>query len=320
MIQRHTSTLLIYLTHIASQLLYKYLPVPLPKETQESLATATWMGYALAMDAEDWHLCALHWGHWYGSAALGSGMDAFWDHASFLDPLAIAAQRHLQQVYQGNAKIILRGSSGYPPLLSCIEDAPWALSYWGEEEVFLGEAISLVGARQATAFSMEESFTLGLQAADCGYVVVSGGAFGCDISSHRGVLQSEASPCPAIVVMASGLSSLYPRAHGPWYREIILRGGIVMTERLWWAQCRPYDFLVRNRLIAGLSKVTCIIQAASRSGAMTTARLALDQGRDVFVLSPDKEDARTEGNRGLIEQGATEFSRAVCLFSEGLLH
>lgn len=310
----------IYLTHIASQLLYRYLLIDLPMEGGSDLSSCRWHEQAITMNEDDWRFEALEWGHWYGKEARDSAKTMFWDQSSFLEALVVAAQRHLHQSYQQGTKILLRGEKHYPSLLNCISDPPWAITYWGDSELFSKDAVALVGARKASSHALEQSYAFGHAAADNGLTVVSGGAFGCDIAGHRGVLLSSASPCPAIVVLASGLSNLYPRANEPWFREIRRRGGILMSERLWWAACRPNDFLVRNRLISGLAKATCIMQAARRSGAMTTARFALDQGRDVYVLEGDKDDIRMEGNRGLSDDGATTFSRSVCLFSEGLLH
>lgn len=309
----------LYLTHIASQLLYRYLPSAIPRILTHC-DTRCWMDSAKSLSEADWRYQAIDWGQWYGLNAKDSADTQFWDTSSFLEALAVAAQRHLHLTFQAKAHLLFVGDYQYPSLLKEISDPPWVLTFWGNPEILSRQSISLVGARKASPYALQQSEALGELAANSGLVVVSGGAFGCDIFGHRGVLRSQVLPCPAIVVMASGLSSLYPRANHPWFREIFKRGGVILSERLWWAPCRPADFLIRNRIVSGLSATTCIMEATKKSGAMTTARFALDQGRDVYVLQGDKSDVRSEGNRGLIDEGALAFSESVCLFAEGLLH
>ena len=136
--------------------------------------------------------------------------------------------------------------------------------------------------------------------------MVSGGAFGCDIHAHLGVLDAEVTPCPGIVVMAGGLSELYPRRNEQVFRKILSQGGTIVSERFWWAKPHPKDFPVRNRLIAGLSECVWVVQAANRSGALITAKLALEEGREVVVLKQPEDDIKSEGNRRLRSEGAIE--------------
>jgi DNA processing protein len=138
-------------------------------------------------------------------------------------------------------------------------------------------------------------------------VVVSGGAFGCDIAAHLGVLRGRFNPAPAICVFAGGLARLYPRANDRVFRQLLATGGVLVSERLWYASCRPRDFTARNRIIAGLSGLTVVMQAAQRSGALVTARLALDRGADVAVLHHPQDDVRARGSQQLLADGAVGF-------------
>ena len=120
---------------------------------------------------------------------------------------------------------------------------------------------------------------------------------------------------PAVCIFAGGLSSLYPRANLPVFRRLWHRHAALVSERLWESPCRPADFAARNRLIAGLSPLTVVMQAAVRSGAMVTARLALDAGRQVAVLRHPPDDVRADGSAALLESGAPGFATARELLS-----
>ena len=150
---------------------------------------------------------------------------------------------------------------------------------------------------------------LGALLADLDFVVVSGGAYGCDIAAHKGALNVMKVPAPIIVVMATGLSQLYPQGNKQTFNHILAAGGIIMSERLWNSHCYRSDFPVRNRLVAGLSSLVAVMEAGSHSGAMITAKQALDQGRDVWIYhGPSKHgDIRACGNISLIEEGAPYF-------------
>lgn len=202
------------------------------------------------------------------------------------------------------ASLVTIDQTLYPSLLRYISDPPLVLSVLGNTANLEGVCESIVGSRQASAFALRESFHLGRYLSQKGIVVVSGGAIGCDIAAHRGVLASGGSDAKAIVVFAGGLSALYPKVNSYWFKNLIDRGATFVSERLITAPCRRWDFAARNRIIAGLSNRLYVMQAASASGAMVTARLALDQGREVIVLVHPPGDVRALGGTSLINDGA----------------
>ncbi len=195
----------------------------------------------------------------------------------------------------------------YPPLLAMIADPPNLLMAKGSLALLEQKAISIVGSRKASRFAREETYSLANSLASEGYVIVSGGALGCDISSHLGALSVPQRPVPTILVFAGGLSRLYPRCHEPYFRELATAGALFLSERLWSYPARPYDFPVRNRIISGLSLKLLVMQAGERSGAKLTAGLALEQGREVYVLIHDTSDIRAKGSQILLEDGAIPF-------------
>jgi DNA processing protein len=202
------------------------------------------------------------------------------------------------------------GDKEYPPLLRNISDPPLGLSIRGELSLLYRPAISVVGSRKASAFAMRESFTLGRALGEHDIAVVSGGALGCDIAAHHGVLASGRDPAPAICVFAGGLARLYPVANDPIFRRLMARRAVLVSERLWASPCRPLDFTARNRIISGMSSLTLVMQAAQRSGALVTARRALDQGSEVAVLRHPEGDIRARGSEALLAEGAWGFSCA----------
>jgi DNA processing protein len=200
--------------------------------------------------------------------------------------------------------------SAYPQLLSLIPDPPNLLMAKGNTELLKQKAIGMVGSRKASRFAKRECFELARILAEDGFVIVSGGAIGCDMASHLGALASPLRPVPTILVFAGGLSRLYPRCHEIYFKELLAAGALFLSERLWSYPARPYDFPVRNRIISGLVLQLLVMQAGERSGAKLTAGLALEQGRDVFVLVHDTDDIRAEGSRRLLCEGALPFHSA----------
>lgn len=229
--------------------------------------------------------------------------------------LARAATRQVALLATAGGLFVTPADATYPVLLRFLADPPHALAVLGDPARLAGACVSIVGSRKASGLAVRESFALGRDLAEAGYVVVSGGAFGCDIAAHHGVLAavSAASRSRAICVFAGGLSDLYPHAHGPVFRRLRAAGAAFVSERLWESPSRPVDFAARNRLIAGLSPVTAVMQAGLRSGAMVTARLALDAGRQVVVLRHPLDDIRADGSRMLLEAGGPGFSSARAL-------
>jgi DNA processing protein len=227
------------------------------------------------------------------------------------DRLAAAARRHLLLVSESGARYITYADPDYPHLLRCIPDPPLALSVIGGTAALGQPCVSIIGSRKASALAMRESFALALEMARRGFQIVSGGAFGCDLAAHQGALAAEIEPAPTVLVAAGGLARLYPVHNQYVFDQIRSGGGTFISERLWWDGCFPRDFAVRNRIISGMSFATCVMQAAMKSGALLTAKHALEHGRHVLVLRHPEYDVRADGSRWLADDGATVFSSSA---------
>ena len=224
--------------------------------------------------------------------------------------LAEQVLQHLRNCLCHGAQVISIVDNEYPALLQAIDSPPSMLTVVGDVEQLLAPKVAVVGSRKSSPHALCEAYALGEILASKGFAVVSGGAFGCDIAAHKGVLASNKTPAPAIVVFAGGLSSLHPRSHAGIFREFSKRRATFVSERLWRTPSRPYDFPIRNRLISGMCMLLVVIEAGEKSGALLTANLALEQGRDVWVLKNTSDDVRAIGSNRLISDGANFFLSA----------
>lgn len=221
---------------------------------------------------------------------------------------------HIVHCHANSARYVLWGDSLYPDSLYHIADAPLGLTLLGNSDLLYRACVSVVGARKPNFMSLEQCYLLGSRLGEMDWVCVSGGAYGCDIQTHQGVLAASAIECPAIVVFAGGLSHLYPQGNKAVFSEMIEAGALFLSERLWGQEARFYDFPVRNRIISGLSSELIVMQAALKSGTFVTANKALDQGREVLVLRQHPDDPNCSGSQKLVEEGAYSFSDADDLF------
>ncbi|MCX6125229.1 MAG: DNA-protecting protein DprA [Proteobacteria bacterium] len=228
----------------------------------------------------------------------------------FISGVAAATFTHLQNVKISHGCVLLFCDPHYPQHLRMIAKPPLMLSYIGCIDALARPKISVIGSRQANYFGLSQSMKLGEFLAETSICVVSGGAIGCDIAVHLGMLASNVTEIGACVVFAGGLGKLYPRRHADIFGRILDRGGVLISERLWWQCSLPRDFPIRNRIVSGLSQYIVVMQAGETSGAMITADEALEQGREVFVLEHDPSDIRALGSRKLLDDGAIGFNDA----------
>ncbi|MCX6130882.1 MAG: DNA-protecting protein DprA [Proteobacteria bacterium] len=290
------------ITYTLSQLIYRWLPLPrldsshLPRIDISQLSTHDWLDYIEQRLPMEWS--DLAWTRLFVSKQL-----------STFD-LSTLIFENIQRTVAGGATLIDYYHPAYPSMLSCIADAPSCLVALGNVELLDLPAIAMVGSRKASGLALRETEDLAADLASEGLAVVSGGAIGCDMASHVGALRSGERPCPTIVVMAGGLSRLYPRCHERIFKRLKDGGALFLSERLWEYPARPYDFPIRNRIISGLVPRLLLMQAGERSGAKLTARMALDQGREVFVLVHPNSDVRAKGSHDLLAEGATPFFSA----------
>jgi DNA processing protein len=197
-------------------------------------------------------------------------------------------------------EILLERDPRYPPLLGRIDDSPGLLFVRGEIQPCDALAVAIVGARHATTYGVQVAEQLGGALARAGYTVVSGLARGIDAAGHRGAL---AAGGRTLAVLGSGVLSVYPPENQSLAEEVIASGAVI-SESPPLTKPNPGLFPQRNRIISGLSLGVVVVQAAERSGAMITARLAGEQGREVFAVPGDIGCRMSKGCHKLIQDGA----------------
>ena len=191
------------------------------------------------------------------------------------------------------------GEPDYPPLLIYIAGAPPLVAIAGGQNLDWLKTVAMVGARNASTAGQKMTRMLALDLGEAGYTVVSGLARGIDAAAHRAALRTG-----TVAVLAGGMDHIYPNENIPLAREILDNGGALLTEMPLGWEPRARDFPRRNRLVSGLALGTVVVEAAKRSGSLITARLALEQNREVFAVPGSPLDPRAEGGNALIQQGA----------------
>jgi DNA processing protein len=216
-----------------------------------------------------------------------------------------AAEREIAQVEKLGGKFLVLGQGLYPRLLSELEDAPPLLIAKGDLSLLDRESVSIVGARNASAAACR--FARGL-AHDLGQhelAVVSGLARGIDSAAHDGAVEMG-----TIAVIAGGIDIFYPPENKDRQQALYERG-LVLAEMPPGTEPRARHFPYRNRIIAGLSAGTVVVEAAPRSGSLITARLAAEAGREVMAVPGSPLDPRAQGCNQLIRDGATLVQNAA---------
>jgi DNA processing protein len=214
------------------------------------------------------------------------------------------AERELEAAHDLGVRFVALGELGYPARLREIDDAPPLLAVLGEAGVFERPMLAMVGARNASAAGQKFAERLARDLGAAGFVIVSGLARGIDASAHRASLGTG-----TVAVLAGGHARIYPPEHGELLAAILPAGAAVSEMPVAW-EPRSRDFPRRNRLISGLALGVIVVEAALRSGSLITARLAGEQGREVFAAPGSPLDPRAEGSNGLIKQGATLVTEA----------
>jgi DNA processing protein len=197
------------------------------------------------------------------------------------------------------------GEPDYPPRLQMIDDAPPLIAVRGELAILARPLVAIVGSRNASAAGVKFAERLARGLADAEFGIVSGLARGIDAAAHRASLASG-----TVAVLAGGHDRIYPAEHADLVEAMLAKGAAVSEMPLAW-EPRARDFPRRNRLISGLSLGVVIVEAARRSGSLITARLAGEQGREVFAVPGSPLDPRAEGTNGLLKQGAILVTEAA---------
>ena len=215
------------------------------------------------------------------------------------------AEREMAAARKLSVALIGIGEEAYPQRLAEIEDAPPLLAVRGNAAALRRPMIAMVGSRNASAAGLKFAERLARELGEAGFVIASGLARGIDAAAHRASLGTG-----TVAVLAGGQDRIYPEQHIDLL-EAILPEGTAISEMPFGWEPRAQDFPRRNRLISGLSLGVVIVEAAKRSGSLITARLALEQGREVFAVPGSPIDPRAEGTNGLLKQGATLVTEAA---------
>ncbi len=222
--------------------------------------------------------------HQQGDAALGAGLEAvnLW-------------------LQQPDCQVLCLNSADYPAQLRRIADPPPLLYLQGNAQLLHEPQLAMVGSRHpgphgaATARQFARSF------AESGLVVTSGMALGIDGACHQGALDAGGE---TIAVWGTGLNNCYPKRHGALARAIVDQGGLLVSEQPPDAAAHAGQFPRRNRIISGLSLGTLVVEASLNSGSLITARLALEQNREVFAMPGSIHSAQARGCHQLLREGA----------------
>jgi DNA processing protein len=215
------------------------------------------------------------------------------------------AKAELAAAARMNVHLLAPDETGYPPRLATIDDAPPMLGVRGVLDVLMRPMIAIVGSRNASGAGLKFAGQLARDLGDAGFVVISGLARGIDQSAHRATVESG-----TVAVLAGGHDRIYPPEHGDLLASL-LESGAAISEMPLGHVPRARDFPRRNRLISGAALGVVIVEAAHRSGSLITARMAAEQGREVFAVPGSPLDPRAAGTNDLIKQGAALVTQAA---------
>ncbi len=238
----------------------------------------------------------------------------------------LASRRHekgLERVRAEAAAAVARGAArglravewsdaAYPPALAAIVDPPFVLWVEGHVETLHGPAVALVGSRAASSYAVTVAERLARDLAAAGVAVVSGLARGVDAAAHRGALEGDG---VTVAVCGSGADVVYPREHAGLARAVAEAGALV-SELAPGTPPQPHFFPLRNRIISGLSRAIVVIEAGEKSGSLITARMALEQGRDVLAVPGSVLGPRNRGAHALLRDGAKIVETADDILDE----
>src|SRR3954453_13155590 len=203
------------------------------------------------------------------------------------------------------ASLVAPGEHGYPPRLALTDDAPPLLGGRGMHDALMRPIIAIVGSRNASGAGLKFAERLARDLGDAGFVIAPGLARGIDQAAHRAALESG-----TVAVLAGGHDRVYPPEHEDLL-EAMLRSGAAISEMPLGHVPRARDFPRRNRLISGVAVGVVVVEAAHRSGSLITARIAAEQGREVFAVPGSPLDPRAMGTNDLLKQGATLVTEAA---------
>jgi DNA processing protein len=223
--------------------------------------------------------------------------------ARVLDSSFLVMESQLSYLEKAGVSVIARGDDAYPRSLRDIPDPPPALFVRGELREKDRFAVALVGSRHASPYGRTITARLARDLTRSGLTIVSGGAIGIDIAAHRAVVEAGGR---TVVVLGCGLDIDYPRDNQPVFDQVVANGqGAVVTEFPMGATPEPWRFPMRNRIISGMSMGVVVVEAGVQSGALLTASIATEQGREVMAVPGNVDRPGARGTNALIKDGAS---------------
>ncbi len=225
------------------------------------------------------------------------------------DPSGIEGD--LRWLEQPGASLLTLGDPRYPPLLAELNDPPPLLFVLGDAELLSQPQLAVVGSRNPTPSGLQNAQAFARELADCGLVITSGLAIGIDAAAHEGALAAG----QTLAVLGTGPDRVYPASQRDLAHRIA-SGGALVSEFPPGVGARAEHFPRRNRLISGLSLGTLVVEATPQSGSLITARLAAEQGREVFAIPGSIHNPLARGCHALIRQGAKLVESAQDILEE----
>ncbi|KAB2654679.1 MAG: DNA-protecting protein DprA [Verrucomicrobia bacterium] len=209
-------------------------------------------------------------------------------------------EAELRRIRDYGCRIVIAEEAEYPPLLREIYDPPVVLYVRGELTEADRNAIAIVGSRETTNYGNEVARKLAYQLAYTGVTVVSGGARGIDTAAHQGALSAKGR---TVVVLGTGINRVFPPENADLF-ERVAASGAVITQFPFNRPADKQSFPIRNRIVAGMTLGTVVVEANLTSGAMITANFATDYGRQVFAVPGRIDSPRSKGCHDLLKKGA----------------
>lgn len=225
-----------------------------------------------------------------------------WEAIRKTEKSDLSAKTEWQKLQKLNIQLALIESPEYPGLLKEIPLPPFGIYSIGSLEKINEPALAIVGTRKATENGKELARIFASAVSRSGINIVSGLALGIDAASHVGAIEANGY---TVAVLGNGLDEIYPKTNEKLGKKILDLGGAIISEYPPGMPSLPHHFLHRNRIISGLSKGILVIEAPKRSGSLATARFAIDQNRDIFVIPGSISHPNFKGSNELIRQGAT---------------
>ena len=210
-------------------------------------------------------------------------------------------------------KIIYQADKNYPKKLNKIFAPPAKLYLLGDDDVLNKPSIAIIGCRQASDYGKKVAFHFAYELAKKGIVIVSGLARGIDTCAHMGAVRANEK---TIAVLGSGFSNIYPKENKQLCKEIIKKGGAILTEYAPDVKPQKIHFPSRNRIISGLSNGVLVVEAKEKSGTLITVDFALEQGKEIYVVPGNITSDNSYGTNELIKQGAKIITKIDDIYQE----